>query len=225
MNITYQKIAYQDCLDIIKNKHYAHRIPSISYACGVKVDDEIMGIVTFGSPASSSLCKGVCGVKYKSNVIELNRLWLDDSLPKNTASQLIGYAFHYLRQQGDFIVVSYADSGMEHIGAIYQATNFLFTGKTKPRTDKYSGIGKHSRHYDKNAVETYRQLRTSKYRYIIFIGNKTFKKNVRKALNYPVLPYIKHDSKHYNVGDSQTIYLKDMSDGSIIKESDINVQY
>jgi hypothetical protein len=33
------------------------------------------------------------------------------------------------------IVVSYADTAMGHIGYIYQASNFLFTGTTKERTD------------------------------------------------------------------------------------------
>ena len=42
-------------------KHYARRIPSISYAFGLYYNSELIGICTFGSPPSNSLCIGICG--------------------------------------------------------------------------------------------------------------------------------------------------------------------
>ena len=56
--------------DFILNIHYAKRLPSISYAFGLYDADELIGICTFGSPASASLCKGILGEEHKSKVIE-----------------------------------------------------------------------------------------------------------------------------------------------------------
>jgi hypothetical protein len=39
-----------------------------------------------------------------------------------------------------------------------------------------------------------------KHRYVYFVGSKTQKKAMRKALKYPVLPYPKGESKRYDSG-------------------------
>ena len=71
-----KRIEYKDTKDLILNVHYAKRMPSISYAYGLFCDDIMIGVCTYGSPASPWLCKGVCGEEHKSNVLELNRLVL-----------------------------------------------------------------------------------------------------------------------------------------------------
>lgn len=113
MNV--KKIAYSETKDWILKKHYARRMPSISYAFALYNDGEILGIVTYGSPASPSLCKGICGDEYRNNVIELNRLVLNSNAPKNSASFLVGRSLKMLPR--DVIVVSYADTQMGHIGS------------------------------------------------------------------------------------------------------------
>ena len=124
--------------------HYAKRKPSISFAYGLYDKDELIGVCTFGSPASPSLCKGIAGEHNKSKVIELNRLVLKYNR-KNEASYLVGQSLKLLPKPK--IVVSYADTAQDHIGIVYQATNFYFTGTSKPRTDMAGKDGKHSRHH------------------------------------------------------------------------------
>ena len=97
---------------------------------------------------------------------------------------------------------------MNHHGYIYQACNFLYTGCTKERTDKYVPGGKHSRHYNKDEVEVYRKVRSPKHRYIYFCtNNKKLKKKWTEELNYPVYSdYPKGDnSDDYTLGT----YLQD----------------
>jgi len=178
----------KDCLDYILNIHYAKRVPSISFAYGLFSGGEMVGCVTYGSPASPWLCKGVCGEKYRKDVIELNRLVLKNN-GKNEASFLVGNSLRMLGKERNSIVVSYADSAQNHIGIIYQATNFLFTGTTKPRTDMAAKGGKHSRHHSGDRAN--RVYRSAKHRYVIFVGTKKFKKTARKALRYEVSPYPK----------------------------------
>lgn len=58
-------------------------IPSISFCFGL-FSDKLEGICSFGSPPSRALCVGVCGVDNSHKVVELNRLIVNDGLPKNT---------------------------------------------------------------------------------------------------------------------------------------------
>jgi hypothetical protein len=104
------------------------------------------------------LVKGVCGEGYKKQVIELNRLCLRYNR-KNEASFLVAKSLSLLPKPK--IVVSYADTAQGHQGVIYQATNFLFTGTTKPRTDIDTGE-KHSRHYEGIKDYSKRKFRSAK---------------------------------------------------------------
>ncbi|WKV24111.1 acetyltransferase [Bacillus phage PSYJ-YH] len=87
---------------------------------------------------------------------------------------------------------------MNHHGYIYQATNFIYTGKTKGRTDKYTEGNKHSRHYT-NDNNHLRKVRSSKYRYIYFTNNK---KKWLDLLKYHVLSYPKGDNGRYTLGET-----------------------
>lgn len=188
------------CYDFILNKHYAHRKPSISYSYGLYQDKSLVGILTIGKPASNALCVSVCGEEYKQYVYELNRLYTIDGLPQNTLSYFVGKVMKMLKEE-KIILVSYADSAMNHHGYIYQATNWLFTGATKQRFDSYAGKGKHSRHAQVNDENKHlRTVRSSKYRYI-FIPNKRFRKEALKILKFPILPYPKGDNSSYQVGE------------------------
>lgn len=177
-------------------KHYAHRIPSISYAFGLYESNALKGVCTFGTPASHQLCIGIAGEKWKDCVIELNRLCVESS-EKNITSWFVSKCLKLIIKPS--FIVSYADTGQGHIGKIYQACNFLFTGTTKERTDINSGEGKHSRHYDKSQdYSKNRKLRTAKHRYVIVVARKDYKKKMADDLIYPILPYPKGETKRYD---------------------------
>lgn len=191
-----RRITYDEAKPFILNIHYARRIPCVQYAFGMFENGELIGVVTYGMPASPSLCKGIAGEKNKNRVLELNRLvFLPEFNGQNRASYLVGQSLKMLPHYT--FVVSYADwGGWHHVGYVYQATNWLYTGMTKARTDKYSESG-HSRHYEPN--ETRRQIRTAKHRYIYLVGSRKEKKIMRNELNYAILPkYPKGDSRHYD---------------------------
>ena len=183
------------------NIHYAKRIPSITYAYGLIRDGELVGVVTYGTPPSATLCRGLCGDDYQKQVVELNRLILRDNLP-NEASRLVGGSLRLLPTPR--IVVSFADNAQAHTGYVYQATNFIYTGLSSRFLDpKVKGL-EHQHHatYAKGltnaqviekygAENVYFQERSRKHRYVIFLGTKTERKKMANALRYPVLPYPK----------------------------------
>jgi hypothetical protein len=192
-------ITYQEATDFLLPKHYSGRIPSISVAFGWFIDNELKAVCTFGKPASPSLCKGVCGEQWSENVYELNRLCRVDNL-NDQLSAFVSACLRRLRSK-DWVIVSYADTEMDHNGYIYQACNFIYTGKTLARTDKYTEGNKHSRHYDKDSSNTLRKLRSSKHRYIYFATfDKKLKKTWSQALNYSIEPYPKGINSTYELG-------------------------
>lgn len=186
----------KETYDWLLNMHYAKRIPQIMKAFGLYDGNKLIGVVTYGIPASPSLCMGICGKEYSDKVLELNRLCLLNN-DKNQSSFLVSNSIKQLPKPT--IVVSYADTSQGHVGYVYQATNFLFTGTTKERTDMGGRDGKHSRHSKDPSI---RVFRSAKHRYILFHGSKTDKKILRKLLNYEVLPYPKGDTNRYKVEHS-----------------------
>ena len=182
-----RKISYEDTKPFILNIHYAKRMPSvIQYSYGLFEKSNLVGIITYGIPASPPLCKGIAGKKNKKIVLELSRLVLKNN-KKNEASILVGRSLKLLPKPK--IIVSYADTKQNHIGYIYQATNFLFTGTSKPRTDMASKDGKHPRHHLNDRSK--RVLRSAKHRYVYILADKKTKKKLLNELNYPILNYPK----------------------------------
>ena len=116
------------CKEWLLQKHYAKRVPSISFSFGLFKDNILVGVITFGMPPSSTLASSICGEKYKDIVLELNRLVVNDGLDKNALSYFVSKSISKIPMPK--IIVSFSDNNMNHNGYIYQATNFIFTGKT-----------------------------------------------------------------------------------------------
>lgn len=196
-------------------RHYSKRICPISYAFGAFRGTFLIGVVTYGTPSSSTLRSGVCGEEWENNVLELNRLCCENV--RNLASTLIGASLRLLPKPS--IVVSYADTAQGHIGYIYQATNFLYTGLSAKRTNwKIRGrehlhgttVADQSRGQS-NRVEWMRQKygddfyledRSRKHRYIYFCGNKKQRLAMRAALRYPIESYPKGESLRYDTSEA-----------------------
>jgi hypothetical protein len=190
-------------------KHYAKRIPQIMFAFGLYEEDRLMGVVTYGIPASPSLCMGICGKEYSDKVLELNRVCLQNN-DKNQASFLVANSIKLLPKPS--IIVSYADTGQGHIGYVYQATNFMYTGLSANRVDwTVKGLEhKHSKTLsdgmtlesikEKYGDDFYYTERSRKHRYIYFHGDKRQKKLMNQLLKYKTEPYPKGDSLKYDSG-------------------------
>lgn len=193
-------IKYDETKDWLLNIHYLKRMPCICYAFGLFVDDECLGVVTFGTPASKFLCEGICGKHWKNNVLELNRMCFIKQV-KNGNSYLIANALKMMPKP--LIIVSYADTEFGHIGKVYQACNFLYTGITKERTDA-SGVDEdsHPRH-GKDATK--RKFRSAKHRYVMISANKREKKKIMFDLRYDQLPYPSGTPSRYNIDHNPII--------------------
>jgi|TARA_R110000744_G_scaffold371556_1_gene482631 hypothetical protein len=187
------------------DKHYAKRKCQRMFCFGLFVEGKLEGIVTYGMPPSPQVGRGFLGEDYRKKVIELNRLCINETAPKNSASFLVGRS---LRSLNDWAIVSYADGAMGHVGYVYQATNFIYCGSAKSHDKEYwidgkwvhakvltnKGISAPSLYAKENNIIT--KAPQPKHRYIFF-GNK----NLKKHLKYKPQQYPKGNTKRYTCKD------------------------
>ena len=199
-----RRITYEETKPFLLAIHYARRMPCITDAFGLFVRGGLVGVITYGIPASYHLCIGIAGKENKDRVKELNRLCL---LPEyngnNNASYLVSHSLKML-DNGTF-VVSYADTAWGHQGYIYQATNFLYTGLSAKRNDTYQPNGLHPRAYDKNNHSDLKQTRSQKHRYIYLVGDKRTKKVMLSQLKYKLQPYPKGNDTRYDINNPKPV--------------------
>lgn len=197
---TIEPISYHAAMKMVVEHHYLHRKAPCSQAFGLFRGGQCVGVVTYGTPSSAPLRRGLAGDENTHNILELTRLWVCDSVPKNGESYLIGNTVRHCRKE---IIVSFADTAQDHIGTVYQATNWLYTGLSAKRTNwTVSGVEKHCQTIaDKfTSVELREQFgddfslqpRSRKHRYIFINAPKIRRKQLLREIRYPILPYPKN---------------------------------
>lgn len=182
LQFVYRPISSQSMNKMVVENHYAHRAVPSNWSFGAYFGDHLMGVISFGKPASRPLSVGICGYENEPRIYELNRLWMADICPKNSESRFISWSLRELRKmKPPLILVSFADTGAGHKGTIYAATNWTYTGLSdaRPGGDKSVG-GKHSRWGCKDGAAV-RVERTRKHRFVYFCDPSDV-----RFLKYPV---------------------------------------
>jgi hypothetical protein len=216
-----ESIDSEQCKEWLLYKHYAKRMTPIEYSFGLFNDDNVLqGIVTYGTPVSSTL-RELWKNKYK--LIELNRLVINENLEKNVLSFLVSQSLNKLPKP--LVIASYADTSKFHHGYIYQATNWIYTGLSVPFKDYYikgmehlhNGTIMDMSRGQENRVKWLRDKfgdnlimvdRPRKHRYFYFLGNKYEIKDMKNMLPYENQPYPKGDNKRYDASYTPSVQLK-----------------
>jgi hypothetical protein len=187
MTMQVEPISKDEAIRLVVAHHYMHRRPPISFAFGLIVDGVTKGVLTFGTPASRHMLVGACPTE-PENVIELNRMWCCDSLPRNTESWFVARALALLPPR---IVLSYADTAEGHMGHVYRAANFYYGGWTdmerKTARFDYMVPGMHTRDaFRKGEIRfTDKVRRKPKVRYWIVSGNRREKRRLEALCAWP----------------------------------------
>lgn len=126
--------------------HYAHSYPAAKFRVGLfGPGPELVGIAIFSEPMNNHTITKYTGLE-KALGAELGRFVCLPSVAFNGESWFIPRAFRFLLGEKAIRgVVSYADPlerrnaagelmKRQHWGTIYQATNALYVGRSKPRT-------------------------------------------------------------------------------------------
>lgn len=153
-------------------QHYIGRWPGVCVlVLALKRAGVAIGVIVFALPPRET------AKRYGGITWELARLWLDDSVPKNAETYLIGRAVRYIRQKHPDVrvLVSYADPSAGHAGTIYKAANWAADGRTDqerktPRfdyADAASGKRYSRRGHVPEGVVITRIPRVSKHRFVL----------------------------------------------------------
>lgn len=198
----------------VRTKHYSRR-PSIFWAgFGLLIEGKIEGVCVFGQPSPSIQSHAFKDRDFK--VYELSRLVIQTK-ENNAASFLVGNSLRML--DSPCAVVSYADSEWGHVGIIYQATNWIYTGSTishdcaylvngkriHPMTLRDMGITAPKKWAKENGVEIIKPL--PKHRYFYFAGNKKEKSKMIECLNYEVVSSYPKPKENHRYDDGPLIVM------------------
>ena len=184
------------------NFHYAKAVPAVQYGFNVFNDaDEWCGVILYGGGANRNIAKefGLCS----GEILELVRCALNGKQGHGNTSKAVAATMKMLHQINPLvkILISYADLDQDHAGIIYQATNWIYLGKTNTdevsayiidgkkthRKSVYSKYGRQDfdwilQNVDPNAEKFYTK---GKHKYIYCFDKALRKQYQQKALPYP----------------------------------------
>ena len=205
-NIAVKEIERSRANEIIIKNHYSHKVYNASHIhLGVFDGNELVGVLQYGpamNPASGGTI--VSGTRI-DNFLELNRMWIDDSLGNTSESQAISCSIRYIKHRYPKVkwIQSFADERCGCYGIVYQACSFAYYGEHTNVFWELDGeyyhninmtIAKDSKRYIKN-VGGAKYLQENKervikhefrqFRYIKFIDNTWKKRCLLKEQEYP----------------------------------------
>ena len=116
---------------LCEEKHYLHSYPGASLLnLGIFCGNSLTGVVVLSAgPTNIHRLFRDAG---RQEVVCLARLWLDDRLGRNSESRTLGIILRQLRKGQATIkaLVAYSDPMAGHTGVVYQASGFLYLGKS-----------------------------------------------------------------------------------------------
>jgi hypothetical protein len=203
IDIIDKKIAKQ----VIVENHYSKKWTSCRYALGLFNEKNLIGVAVYGHPIGRQTVKSISPYLNNGDVLELTRLWIVDGTPKNTESYFLGKTFDWLRKNTSTkVLISYSDPMHNHLGIIYQATNWLYQGNNtmlvKGFLHRINNVNMHPRTvfslYGTIKEEKLREIDSNyqriemkkKHRYI-YILRKKDRKEIISQLKHAILPYPK----------------------------------
>lgn len=151
-----------------ENYHYAKKAPPTQCAYSVFEEDEWCGVICYGTGNCPHIAD-IYGLG-QGEVIELVRVAFNGK--QSHTSKAVAISLKLLKKDCPLVklVVSYADTAQQHLGTIYQASNWFYHYPTKGSTlIEYKGRKYHSRLFKmktKKAKELKNALATGKARLI-----------------------------------------------------------
>lgn len=179
--------------------HYSKKIPKSKIVkIGVWENGIFIGVVLFSTGANNNI-----GKPYQlevTEVCELTRIALNGHL--TPVSRILSISLQFLKKSNPRLklVVSYADLDQGHHGGIYQATNWIYTGKSKTQLSiKIHGVIDHRKTvYDRYGTNSFEWIKNNidadaekihdqgKHKYLMVLD-----KGIREKISLLSLPYPK----------------------------------
>lgn len=122
--------------EFVKKHHYSKKVVNNSKLhFGCFLNNKLHGVMSFGSLLDKRKVINLVVDKNKNSVLwndmlELNRMAFDETLPKNSESRCISIALKLIKKKAPHIkwILSFADGQQCGDGTIYRASGFVLTG-------------------------------------------------------------------------------------------------
>ena len=201
-SLTVRPISHRAAKELLVRNHYLHTMPGgTQMTFGVFLGQRLLGAIALGVGPFNAyrLVEGAS----PTDCLTLSRLWLSEELPKNSESRVLGVVMRSLRRHTNLkFLLSYADPTQGHLGTIYQATGWIYTGLSQamPLYDLGDGQIRHSRSlahgYGTHSIRYFQHRgvpievisQPPKHRYVYFVDPMW-----RGKLKAPKLPYPKRE--------------------------------
>lgn len=156
---------------VVLTHHYLKRMPAGIMDCFAIIDSNnfmtVLGAAVFTNGR----------IQYEGRFLEFSRLWLDDSMPKNSESRFVGHLLRTLAKKYPTYegVVTWADPKQGHSGALYRACNFAYDGKSRP-TKRYRSKSSGRNVYQRTVVvqSDFQEIASDggKHRYVYYFDKR-----------------------------------------------------
>lgn len=193
-------VSASDVDEFCQRYHYAIGGGNRSYRWGLWHGVTLLGIVAYNLPTRHA-CESVFGVDYFDRVWHMGRLALADRVPHNAESRLIGGSLRAIEHEHPEVwgVLTFAAIDAGHIGYVYQATNAIYTGLGGHSVYYVDQDGKRRPTYDGRFISKADARSRGwtvhdgelKHRYVYVLGSKKQRRQRRRLLKLPDLPYPK----------------------------------
>ena len=197
-SLAVRPVPIQAAKSLIVRNHYLRSLPGgTQLAFGVFRDSQMLGALTLGAGPANAY--RLIRAATREDCATLTRLWLAESLPKNSESRVLGIVIRALRRHTSLkFLLSYADPTQGHVGTVYQATGWIYIGLSQatPHYNFGDGIARHPRTVGANiGTRSVKRLRNcgihvgivpmlGKHRYLYILDTAW-----RPFLQVPVYPY------------------------------------
>lgn len=141
-NLKLDWCSYEAAKYAVKHWHYSKRMPDPkSVKIGIWENDIFIGVIMFSRGVSGTVISKTIGIE-STEIAELSRIALRDH--STSVSRLLSIAIKMLKKisPGLRCLISYADENQGHLGIIYQASNWIYSGQSNATSLYYTSSGK-----------------------------------------------------------------------------------
>jgi hypothetical protein len=169
-----------------ENWHYSGCLPVGKLVkVGAWENGKFIGVVLFGRGASPNL--GTAYNLKQDEVCELLRIAMTSH--ESFISKIMSLSIKFLKKTNPNLklIVSFADPNQGHHGGIYQATNWIYSGKSNKTTELYiDGRWQHRRNgFHKITSNTKKRIVDGKHRYLMPLNSQIQEKILQLSKPYP----------------------------------------
>jgi hypothetical protein len=130
------RISFKQARGLVKWGHYTHSLTKGRFCFGMFRLGALVGVAVFGQPSGRGVAASIWHGGNEQNTLELLRLFVADGTGKNAESWFLARCNRAIPSEVEMLV-AYSAPGAGHHGGCYQASNWLYLGRSNTGQSYY----------------------------------------------------------------------------------------